>query len=732
MLLFVSLAVAHANEIGWEFMHGPYGGAVKVLTAMNDGEVWAVTPSNGLMHFDPSDSSWTPVNPSTTDSPIPSIVASDHASRIGMCAQSGVCYLSNDGGHSWQRNQHVFDGAANCMLYAKSGDIYVAEPYIWGSRLFRSKDNGVTWVQMSLDTFNDTLPSIRRLIEDPQGHVWVTTVIGLYEKSDQDTSWYHPTNGDVGAFCVTRRGSIFMWAQDSMYSYWNFLRSTDGGAHWDHIPLLLYDNVGEVTAIAEDSVRGLIVSMAVGQLLSSVDQGRGWWGLGFTPSVAATQLDLVQRKLTICTAGSGVYQLDIDAGSWSQIGMWLYPFSIDFTNHTGLVAGTNEGIYRFDSVNNVWTRISTCKGYTPAPRGGYYEYETNNVSLEEAYEYITCVHRVDSTNKIATSTCIRVPDDGYWTKYGAPVGLWRIAADMKGNVDGVGMAWSVGGDKRSQYTNAYSLVIGSKDYGVTWTTLSRGFYMGTEGYDFIACGAEGELFEEEIFQGGGQKIRRSTDFGKTWTNIFSGVGNIIKLLVDERDAIYAAFDTRLVVRSTDHGTTWDTLIVGRGQYVVRSLCFRGDSLFAGQDTTGMWLSTDRGTTWTSANRGMKDLILQDMAQDSAHRLYVTSMRGIYRSTYLPPTAVQAQATHPVESITMNIFPNPASTSLTCTLNGLSTPGRLDIMDALGRRVWSADRHTSSTDSYVTQIPVASLASGLYACAWVSGKGRTMQYIRIAK
>lgn len=723
LLLFICLAVAHANEVGWEFMHGPYGGAVKVLTAMNDGEVWAVTPSNGLMHFDPSDSSWTPVNPSTTDSPIPSIVASDHASRIGMCAQSGVCYLSNDGGHSWQRNQHVFDGAANCMLYAKSGDIYVAEPYIWGSRLFRSKDNGATWVQMSLDTFNDTLPSIRRLIEDPSGHLWVTTVIGLYEKSDQDTSWYHPTNGDVGAFCVTRRGSIFMWAQDSMYSYWNFLRSTDGGVHWDHIPLFLYDNVGEVTAITEDSVRGLIVGMAVGQLLSSVDEGRGWWGLRFTPSVPATQLDLVQRKLTICTAGSGVYQLDIDAGSWSQIGMWLSPFSIAYSNRTGLVAGTNDGIYRFDSVEKAWTRISTCTGYTPAPRAGYYEFETNNVSMEEAPAWITCVHRVDSTNIIATSTCIRVPDDGYWTKNGAPVALSRIAADMNGHVYGAGCAYSISGDKRSQHTDPYGIVVGSENYGVTWTTVDRGLYLWSEDYNYVACGAEGEVFD-----GDGKKLGRSSDFGKTWTTIYSGGGNITRLIEDGREAIYAAFDSRLVVRSTDHGAHWDTLIVGRGQYVVRSLCFKGDSLFAGQDTTGVWLSTDRGTTWTSANRGMKDLILQDMAQDSAHRLYVTSMRGIYRSTYLPPTTVQAQATHPFESITMDIFPNPASTSVTCTLNGLSTPGRLDVMDALGRRVWSADCHASS----VQQIPVASFASGLYACVWVSSKGRTMQYIRIAK
>lgn len=174
------------------------------------------------------------------------------------------------------------------------------------------------------------------------------------------------------------------------------------------------------------------------------------------------------------------------------------------------------------------------------------------------------------------------------------------------------------------------------DGGETWKAVSDGFFGGS-----IGAVAVSELDPNVVYVGGGEKTVRgnvshgdgmwkSTDAGKTWTNVgLKDSRHIPRVRIHPRnpDVVYAAVlghlfgpsQERGVYRTKDGGRTWERILFANenagaidlamdptnprilyaSTWRVRRTPF---SLESGGDGSAIWKSTDGGDTWKNLSR----------------------------------------------------------------------------------------------------------------------------------
>ncbi|MEM9936942.1 MAG: glycosyl hydrolase, partial [Bacteroidota bacterium] len=212
------------------------------------------------------------------------------------------------------------------------------------------------------------------------------------------------------------------------------------------------------------------------------------------------------------------------------------------------------------------------------------------------------------------------------------------------------------------------------DGGSTWKNVSDGFFGGSIGAIAVA-----ESDPNVIFVGGGEKtvrgnvsfgygIWKSTDAGKTWTNMGLNesrhVGRI-RIHPQNPNVVYAAVmgdlfkssEERGVYKSTDGGQNWekvlfanedagavDLLLDPNNARIVYASTWRirrtPYSLDSGGEGSGLWKSTDGGENWTELtdNKGMPNtphgIIGVAVAAGNSDRIWAlieAKDGGVYRS-----------------------------------------------------------------------------------------------------
>ncbi|HWF43171.1 MAG TPA: T9SS type A sorting domain-containing protein [Candidatus Kapabacteria bacterium] len=174
-------------------------------------------------------------------------------------------------------------------------------------------------------------------------------------------------------------------------------------------------------------------------------------------------------------------------------------------------------------------------------------------------------------------------------------------------------------------------------------------------------------------------IARTTNGGKQWGQVYDDSGSIwiegyVHALSDiDRDTIVAGLDGSLpnrVLCSTDRGVTWKT-----------------DTLLA--DGPGFSLGTNAG-----------------VALNSSGQLLAAYVDGLSPALLLGRKVTSEIRTPDNNSTTMQIFPNPATSSINITS---ITTHTIRVLDLLGREVLSGTVAAGGT----LTLNVSSLPSGLY-------------------
>lgn len=108
-----------------------------------------------------------------------------------------------------------------------------------------------------------------------------------------------------------------------------------------------------------------------------------------------------------------------------------------------------------------------------------------------------------------------------------------------------------------------------------------------------------------------------------------------------------------------------------------------------------------------------------------------ALLGDMLRTLLPaPGATPTQPSPEASALRLGIFPNPARGFATLEVSDTRGPVRIACTDSLGREVVAVTM--ARTDVHAVRVPLAALASGVYACTATTGDATATQMLTVAR
>ncbi len=269
------------------------------------------------------------------------------------------------------------------------------------------------------------------------------------------------------------------------------------------------------------------------------------------------------------------------------------------------------------------------------------------------------------------------------------------------------------------YTSAFwAGVFVSSDTGKSWQAINNGFRLNDLGKPADRIYAFG-FMGINIYAFTGFGIYTSTNGGANWT--------IDSLIQGSGDYGYAALgdvmfwgDGTRIKRSTDYWKSWTYVMSPydsiAGRVTIYTLAAYKSKLIAGSGY-GVYFSSDSGTTWFSLNDGWKyqPVYVYSFAINNNY-LFAGTDQGIWR---IPLSQIVTGIEKPEENLPANYslqqnYPNPFNPITTINYqlpkSGFVT---LKVYDMLGRLVKTLVDENKTAGNYSVQFNGSTLASGVY-------------------
>ena len=493
-----------------------------------------------------------------------------HTSGRIFAVSEGSLYRSDNNGDLWKKVTPPVGPARGeyglVRAEAAPNEIYALS----SQNIYRSYDNGDNWTLyhsdlaralVFLDRFNPAhlvatgsggwfgggyVQTIQQST-DGGGH-WQSTVEGIDTTAGPFTVWVNP--GFPSSMFVTQE---ITYGGDVVVGRASF-RTTNGGAHWDAIPLamgMLFEDM------AFDPLNANTVYYQTdSHWIKSTDNGLSWADIrqGLPSSmpghlfISSANPQVLYVPFFIDSSGECVvYKSETGGSSWSR---WA---SIDSSRACGSVtvdgqspyysyiASYPRGVYRSTDAGVTWSGVF--QGFT-----------YSSVNSYAAANEKTIYAGVSDAGLEKTT-------DGGMT--------WQILVKDASSQAGDVMVSRT--NPQMVYTNTYMNGGGlsiSTDAGVSWQTRSCGrlsfvkFDVGAD--DSTIFGNTGQVGNDGRIVGG---IVKSTDGGQHWDSVdfhISGINWVNQIAIDpsNHEIVYALLwirgtsDRNILVRSTDGGGHW--------------------------------------------------------------------------------------------------------------------------------------------------------------------------------
>ncbi|MBI2571152.1 MAG: hypothetical protein HYV63_29450 [Candidatus Schekmanbacteria bacterium] len=530
---------------------------------------------------------------------------------------------------------------------------------------YRSTDNGQSWTFLA--TRNSTFVS-------PTGQLFIAAYDTIATSADGGTTWVPvaTTPAPCGEFDRSGTGTLHAACGD-------IFRSTDSGITWQDVyqdPSSYY-SFREI--VADPSTGSVALAQTSTTMFRSKDDGLTWNEV--IGGAVLRDVTFFRDGHTVVASryAEGVYQSS-DAGmTWSLVVAALAPSDLyRHPNTDELFALIGGSIHASGDQGRSWhpypsgppTTDVISLGIDPASNAWYattshaqgnFWYSTNGgVSWNSANTVSTpTVHELAAPGPSPTAIFAAADDLGVWrydgntwqnvtsnlpSKYSSgiaasktdPNTVYLSHEEGTYRTSDAGASWQQVLQYRAEeltvtkqdtlLVNVYGAIKRSTDHGTTWTEVFGSVTVGGFGYDTRS--------DNVVYFTTYDAMNRSTDDGATWQTIplpfFNNqtvAGTTGLLIVGANEGI---------LRSTDEGVTW-TEIEDSPRNIIKILIDPGtDDLYAGGYWPGILVSRDAGVTWkpsgvTVASIAVRDFLLAD------DTLYAgTVYGGVMAKSLLPP------------------------------------------------------------------------------------------------
>lgn len=214
---------------------------------------------------------------------------------------------------------------------------------------------------------------------------------------------------------------------------------------------------------------------------------------------------------------------------------------------------------------------------------------------------------------------------------------------------------------------------------------------------------------------------KTTNGGKTWNQkkipYLGGIGDFRKLSVINNEYVFVVEDARRVFRSTDFGNTWDSVGYVYGADEPYACGFANELVgFVGGTSGQMFKTIDGGSTWRKEDnngdtRFVRSFWLYDeltaWAVGGGTKIFFTETGGMTNVKQISNIIPDAFNLH-------QNYPNPFNSRTIITFD-INKNGKykLEVFDALGRKLEEVFNKSFSTGSYEVSYNAQLLTSSVY-------------------
>ena len=238
------------------------------------------------------------------------------------------------------------------LVASKSGFVFAADYN--GTGVYRSSDNGNTWVKVDSNLTNLWM---RSLAIDSSGNVYAGSW-GIYKSTDNGITWTYPDTGlpqtDILSIIVAHRGYLFATPAGE-----GIFRSTDHGASWDPVNVGL-TNLGHfILSLAVDTA-GDILAGTGGGLFQSTNDGESWKRMSLDSTSAVSPLLVLPNGWIYAgTSALGLCRSTDNGFSWETINMDNDFRAIAIAPSRQLFAAADDlGVSTSKDDGDTWTQIN--------------------------------------------------------------------------------------------------------------------------------------------------------------------------------------------------------------------------------------------------------------------------------------------------------------------------------------------------------------------------------------
>ena len=603
------------------------------------------------------------------------------------------------------------DPSNNHVIYIATGDGYgyeaswQADNDFWGgvysAGVFKSVDNGLTWLPTGLSYLQQDLLIIQRLIVHPTNTniLLAATRDGIYRTTDGGDNWtlveekhcydfaFKTTDdntiyavGEMDVLISTDAGENWTILKNNLFGLNDRMsiettadnpnviyvfgagasirKSSDGGTSWtsSSVPFDVntyygyYDNVLGVSPLDEQLLYtgGLDLARSTNSGSTWVRKS-SWWNWGTSEYVHADFKGIIcdpanVNTLYVCNDG-GVFKSINKGESWVDISAGLrvgqiYRISPSFTDPQQVLSGWQDnGCNRWDGAS--WDRV----------QGG----DGMDVVIDHALE-----SRIYASYQYG-DLWRSINNGASWTDCGNTGGPWLTPVTMDPN-DHLVMYAGRSDGQIDKSTNG----------GTSWTMLNSGL--------------GGELFEIAVAPGNSnyvyacalQQIKVSTNGGTTWSNITSGlptggVGfNYIAVSDENPQHVWVAIsgynDGEKVFYSNNAGSSWTNISGTLPNVPVNTIVYENvsetDRVYIGTDI-GVFTKDNVAGDWEPYMTGLPNVMVHELVINySDSKLYAATYgRSVWKSDLYNYAAPSLTVSVPGTTFCLNQTVNIAYTAV---------------------------------------------------------------------